>query len=877
MQIRLLSEFKKAHEERAKQQYLADANKLLQLLKPYLVQIAEFSLETDFDRLNTMISHCKDSASTSISKKIHNFNQYTHLYEAYKTAYHASVQANKIILENHYQALLIHSDLQHAIKLVESFLKSEIDFDKFTEFYKKIQNNVKFIYEPAPLLKRISSLHKDIKRFRPKEIYIAFSMDLVHKKIDEFIKELRELKKIFKELEFVLNSFLYNFHADHAIEKLQLLDLSNIKQYNADELLKSIRSLVASIKETCVEAVLECGHQPSLRKTKSLDNLHIKKTLLNISQKKIYTKCTQILCDLLLLGRVEITNPEVNLFFSSVTTENSLLDIAEPLLQIISWLLRQQKIFPSGNFSSLYEEAEIIAWGYDNLNKLSINKHSAFSVLPSGKIQFRLHCKELYHMSDRQWLALHLILKMAHVAILELESADLYKLSTNKWHMLGNTLKDSFITKLNLTNNHLFHTNWQAFCSALELSHLDTLNLRNNELCRILPEQWKTFGHALKKSQTKYLSCSYNSFSQFSSIQWIAFGEAIKESGIEELDLSQNDLDQLHDEEWAKFCEAIKVSRIKKLKLSLNNFYLISPLQWYELGVAIKEAGVEFLDLSSDNSRQQQLSPSQWQALGEGLSGGNIKSLDISYNELRLMSVQWQIAGETIGKLGVIDLNLRHNLIDQLRYDDSKWKIFCEAIKLMKLASLDLSDNSQLGMLSPEQWKLLGYALKIAGASKLNLSENAFHCTTPEQWEAFGEALKIAGIEELSLACNRIGDKYICGSGRITTVNREGLTIETWNALCAALRKSGVKILHLEENFFDEEQQNELHAILIRNNKNKLFSLAHGSLKYAMLSTIWTNPNNGIGKVIIDNKAKLPTDLYEEGMRLRDKYGARFG
>jgi hypothetical protein len=318
---------------------------------------------------------------------------------------------------------------------------------------------------------------------------------------------------------------------------------------------------------------------------------------------------------------------------------------------------------------------------------------------------------DLLSLDAARWQAFCTAIQGSHITSLNLRGNELVQLDAARWQAFCTAIQGSHITSLNLRGNKLVQLDaarWQAFCTASQGSHITSLNLRGNELAQLDAARWQAFCTAIQGSRITSLDLGYNGLAQLDAARWQTFCTASQGSQITSLNLRGNDLVQLDSACWQAFCTAIQGSQITSLNLRDNSLFRLDATRWQTFCTAIQGSQITSLNLRGTDLVQ--LDSVRWQAFCTAIQGSQITSLNLRDNSLfRLDAADWQAFCTAIQESQITSLNLRGNNLYIL--NAARWQAFCTTIQGSHITSLNLTYN-YLARLDATCWHSLYQALE---------------------------------------------------------------------------------------------------------------------------------------------------------------------
>ena len=182
------------HEAKAKQQYVKDAQHILQKIDSQDYHILlNFSLSdlAKVAELKNLIA-----IEENLAVKIQLFNDYVKIYTILKVAYEAARRTKDIFDSLYYQALSKEENLSTVHTNIYQ-LHSNTKIHDIAIFADTVQLHLDFIANPSNLINDVDSLFKSIEDFRKKEFYVHFNeIEKLDKFVNDFLLKINDLLQV---------------------------------------------------------------------------------------------------------------------------------------------------------------------------------------------------------------------------------------------------------------------------------------------------------------------------------------------------------------------------------------------------------------------------------------------------------------------------------------------------------------------------------------------------------------------------------------------------------------------------------------------------------------------------------------------------------
>lgn len=246
----------------------------------------------------------------------------------------------------------------------------------------------------------------------------------------------------------------------------------------------------------------------------------------------------------------------------------------------------------------------------------------------------------------------------------------------------------------------------------------------------------------------------------------LAWGYEVRSKKQKTTNLFSCDLSLFKIKKLTAFWESVKFSQLQSIKTGLNGFGKQSLEAW---------------TISCKNIAQSQLiSLTVYSRL--------------SHLSTKVSAEMWTLFWSALELSNIEDLYLNFAELDSLFIPDQLWDILCEGLgKLKKLKSLGLVDM-KLRELGRKQWDKLYQALKLINIESLDLSDNHLYEVISNDSQSFGLLCKIIKLPFLKVL-TIFGDNF------------ERIPRRKWHSVCQALADKTLDELKIELSFDNDAPQ----------------------------------------------------------------------
>lgn len=174
----------------------------------------------------------------------------------------------------------------------------------------------------------------------------------------------------------------------------------------------------------------------------------------------------------------------------------------------------------------------------------------------------------------------------------------------SQWLQFTDVLKKSKLTYLSCSQINFSGSNTPPLFAALACSHLLELNFDGCDFNQIPSDLWVNFGDMLKLSKIETLSLVETSLSSLKEKKngWSNFCTSLCSPYLKKIDLKDNKLNLLSPQEWKEFGTMLKSSSIFELNMEKNHVYKLNKEQWSAFKEALSNTSVTSLILNEPKS-----------------------------------------------------------------------------------------------------------------------------------------------------------------------------------------------------------------------------------------------------------------------------------